>query len=304
MNRNKIKINPEVENALATNQAVVALESTIISHGMPNPTNIETALEVERIIRNEGAIPATMGIIEGEIICGLTEDDIRFFGTGKNIVKATERDIPLVISRKQNAATTVGTSLAIAASTGITVLVTGGIGAVAPEAGTNFDISADLKAIEEYPCITVCAGVKAFMDIPATLEYFETHRILVGSYQSTNFPYFYSRDSRQPVDWVIENIEEIVAVYRNKRDFDFKGGILIGVPLPEGSALPETETKEAVEYALKQGRLKQLHGKALTPFLLDAIKTKTDGRSLEANIALIKHNAEIGARIAVGIIGK
>jgi pseudouridine-5'-phosphate glycosidase len=288
MNRNKIKINPEVENALATNQAVVALESTIISHGMPNPTNIETALEVERIIRNEGAIPATMGIIEGEIICGLTEDDIRFFGTGKNIVKATERDIPLVISRKQNAATTVGTSLAIAASTGITVLVTGGIGAVAPEAGTNFDISADLKAIEEYPCITVCAGVKAFMDIPATLEYFETHRILVGSYQSTNFPYFYSRDSRQPVDWVIENIEEIVAVYRNKRDFDFKGGILIGVPLPEGSALPETETKEAVEYALKQGRLKQLHGKALTPFLLDAIKTKTDGRSLEA----------------VGIIGK
>lgn len=299
-----IRVSEEVKEALKQHRAVVGLETTIISHGMPYPANFETALEVENIIRAKGAVPATIGIVEGIPQCGFSKDELEKFATSKGIKKATERDISIMRAKGFTAATTVGASLAIASALGINVFVTGGIGGVAPNAGETFDISADLPAIVQYPCLVVCSGTKAFMDIQATLEYFETYRVPVVGYQTDEFPFFYSRASGIKLDWSVQNAGEMADIFRSKQELDCKGGIFLGVPLPENEALPAEETRRVVGIALEKIRAEGITGKSLTPALLETIKNETKGKSLIANIALIKNNAAVGAEVAVAISEK
>jgi pseudouridine-5'-phosphate glycosidase len=300
MQSDVVQLSLEVREALEAEAPVVALESTIIAHGMPFPVNVETALAVEQIVRAAGAIPATLAIIEGQIRAGLSEAEIHFLGTDKTILKAVERDLPMVVAQRAHAATTAGASLAIAAAAGIRVFVTGGIGGVGPLASQDFDISADLLAIAEYPCLTVCSGTKAFMDIPATLEYLETLRVPVIGYGTDTFPMFYSRSSGCRLDWRVDAPEEVAAFLAARLALG-GGGMLLGVPVPEAEALPETASRAAIETALVQIRDTGITGKAVTPFLLSAIKEATGGRSLHANIALIRNNARVGTEVAVAL---
>lgn len=298
MRRTALQVAAEVEVALTNGKPVVALESTIIAHGMPYPMNRDTAFAVEKIVRDGGAVPATIGIVHGEIHVGLTPEQIELFATSHSIAKAGERDIPLAVARKEHAATTAGASIAIAAAAGISVFVTGGIGGVSPTASSDFDISADLKAIEQYAVITVCAGAKAFMDVAATLEYLETLRVPVATYQSDQFPLFYCRESGCRNEWTARDAAEIARTFAVKEQLDMPGGILVGVPLPAPDALEESVVREAIEDALAKARAAGAKGKALTPFLLASISEQTSERSLVANVALIKNNAGVGAEIA------
>jgi len=301
MRPESIRVNPEVERALADGSPVVALETTIIAHGMPYPTNLETAMAVDEIVRSKGAVPATIGIIAGQTRVGLTEEEVRFFSTSKEIVKVGERDIPLVVARQLHAATTGGATLAIAAAAGISVFVTGGIGAVGPGGTTTFDISADLLALSSYPCMTVCAGAKAFMDIGATLEFLETHSVPVVVYRSDTFPLFYTRSSGHRVEWVAQDAEEIAAFFAAKLTLEMGGGMLVGVPIPEEEELPAAVTRAAIDAAMDRMQGEGITGKEVTPYVLSAIKEETGGRSLVANIALVKNNASVGAEIAVAL---
>ncbi|MGC4048952.1 MAG: pseudouridine-5'-phosphate glycosidase [Paludibaculum sp.] len=285
----------------ASKRPVVALESTIIAHGMPYPVNVETALEVESIVEAEGATPATLGILDGRIIVGLSEAEIRRMGSEPGVLKACERDIPMAVAQGRNAAVTAGASIAIAAAAGVHVFVTGGIGAVGPQASRDFDISADLPAIAGYPVITVCAGAKAFMDIGATLEWLETQRVPVATWGSDEFPLFYSRRSGFNSGWRVDTPGEVASVFAAKRRLGMQGGLLVAVPLPEAQALPEEMTRTAIHGALQDAATAGVTGKALTPFLLSRIKELTGGRSLESNIALIRNNALVGARIAAAL---
>lgn len=301
MKKDALHISPEVQEALANGKPVVALESTIIAHGMPYPANEETARAVEGIVRAAGAIPATIAILHGDIKVGLSADDLHLLATSKEVLKAGERDIPLVVAKRLHAATTAGSSIAIAASAGIPVFVTGGIGGVARMAAESFDISADLLAIAGYTCITVCAGSKAFMDIPATLEYLETQRVPVMVYQAEHFPMFYSRSSGVKVDWVAHTPDDVASAFAAKLRLGIEGGMLVGVPIPTAAELPLATAEKAISSALEQIKARGITGKAVTPFLLSAIKESTDGESLEANIALIRNNAQAGAEIAVAL---
>lgn len=298
MTPESLSLAPAVRDA---RRPVVALESTIIAHGMPYPVNVETALSVEEIVCAQGAVPATLGILDGRIVVGLTRDEIERLGTGRDVMKCCERDIPLAVARRLDAAVTAGASIAIAAAAGIQVFVTGGIGAVGPQAATDFDISADLPAIAEYPVITVCAGAKAFMDIGATLEWLETQRVPVATWGSDEFPLFYSRRSGHSSGWRVDAASEIAEVFSAKRRLGLGGGVLVAVPLPEEQALPEAVTHAAIAEALRQAQAAGIHGKALTPFLLARIKELTGGRSLESNIALIRNNARVGGQIAAAL---
>jgi len=301
MNGDNFQVNPQVAEALASEQAVVALETTILSHGMPYPTNLETALAVERIVRESGAIPATIGIVGGQVTVGLTEAQLEMFATKQGIVKAVERDIPMVVARELDGATTVGSSLAIAAAVGIAVFVTGGIGAVAPQAGQTFDISADLIAIAHYPCITVCAGAKAFMDIAATLEYLETQSAPVVGFQTDTLPLFYCRDSGFSLDWKCDTTEEVASFFRSQMDLGIERGLLLGVPIPKADELEPARLKHAIEVSLEKAQAAGKRGKEVTPFVLAAIKDETGGRSLSANVSLVKNNARVGGDIAVAL---
>ncbi len=304
MNREALRIAAHVAEALDTGRAVVALESTIIAHGMPYPVNRDTALAVERIVREGGAVPATLGMLDGEIVVGLSAEEIEIMATAKGVEKAGERDLPVLAARGKHAAVTAGASISIAAAAGIEVFVTGGIGGVGPMAARDFDISADLPAIAEYPVITVCAGTKAFMDVPATLEYLETARVPVATYRTDDFPLFYSRSSGVRSPWRVEEAEEIAAAWAAQKRLGRAGGFLVGVPVPEESALPEDRTRAAIAVAMDQIAAAGITGKAVTPFLLAAIKEATEGKSLAANIALIRNNAAVGAAIAVALRGR
>lgn len=281
---------------------VVALESTIIAHGMPYPVNVETALAVEEIVRAQGAEPATLGLLDGRIVVGLDAAEIERLGTGRNVMKCCERDIPMAVALGADAATTAGASIAIAAAAGLSVFVTGGIGAVGPQAATDFDISADLPAIAQYPVVTVCAGAKAFMDIGATLEWLETQRVPVATWGSEEFPLFYSRHSGFQSGWRVDAAEEVASVFAAKRRLGLNGGLLVAVPVPEEQALPEEVTRGAIAEALQAAQTAGVKGKALTPFLLARIKELTGGRSLESNIALIRNNARVGGQIAAALV--
>lgn len=294
-----LKISKEVEDALKNNKPVVALETTIISHGMPYPDNIKTALEVERIIRENGAVPATIGIIDGVGVVGMNEEEIIQFGKAHNVLKVSRRDLPYVISHKLWGATTVSATMILAEMAGIEVFVTGGIGGVHRNVINSFDISADLEELASTKVSVVCSGAKAILDLPFTLEYLETKGVPVLGYKSANLAAFYSADSGLKVDYKMDSCEEIAQLIKTKRDLNLKGGVLISNPIPKEAEIPNEVIERPIKKALKEAEEKNIHGKDITPFLLKTICDETKGESLKANIALIYNNAKIGAQIAV-----
>ena len=294
-------INPEVEKALDEGTPVIALESTIISHGMPYPKNVETALAVEDVIRKNGAVPATIGIIGGRIKIGLTKDEVGYMATAKNVMKVSRRDYPLVISQKADGATTVAGTMIAANMAGIRLFVTGGIGGVHRGAGESFDISADLEELKMTDVTVVCAGVKSILDIGATLEYLETAGVPVITCGSDQFPAFFSRKSGFAAECRIDSPKEIAALINAKDQMGLKGGVLVACPVPEDKEIPFDEIDGVIQQALRECEEQGIKGKRITPFLLDRVKTLTEGRSLEANIQLVLNNAAVGAKIAVNL---
>ena len=293
-----VKVSEEVQNALKNNIPVVALESTIISHGMPYPQNVETALNVEKIIRENGCVPATIGIIDGVGIVGMSEEEIELFGKRKGILKASRRDLPIIMSKKLWGATTVATTMIFASMAGIEVFVTGGIGGVHKEGQYTFDISADLQELAKTNVTVVCAGAKAILDLPLTLEYLETFGVPVLGYKSNHLGAFYSTDSGLNVDYQMDSAEEIAQAIKIKRELNLQGGILVSNPIPKEYEIPNDEINVYIEEALKDAKKQGIKGKDTTPFLLAHIKEHTKGRSLESNIKLVYNNARVGALIS------
>jgi pseudouridine-5'-phosphate glycosidase len=293
-----MKINPEVAKALKEGRPVVALESTIISHGMPYPKNVETALLVEKTVRDNGAIPATMGIIAGEPIVGMTPDEIELFGKTKGIAKVSKRDLPIIIATKAWGATTVSATILMAKAAGIEVFVTGGIGGVHRGASETWDVSRDLYELGAEPVTVVCAGCKAILDIDKTLEVLETQGVSILSYKEKDFANFYCRDSGKPVDYVFETPKQAAEVIKAKRDFGLSGGILIANPVPEEDALSHDYIDSLIDQAVKEAADQGIKGKDVTPYLLKRIVELTGGKSLDTNIHLVVNNAKLGAEIA------
>ena len=293
-----LNVHPEVKKALAEGLPVVALESTIISHGMPYPKNIEMAKTVSRIIRENGAIPATIAIINGVLKVGLTTEEIEFLGTNKDIVKASRRDLPFIISKKLNGATTVATTMILANLAGVKVFATGGIGGVHRGAQETFDISADLQELANTNVAVICAGAKSILDIGLTLEYLETNGVPVVGFETEEFPAFYTRKSGFGVDYKVESSLEVASALKAKWDLNLKGGMVIGNPIPKEFEMDYDTINNAIESALKEAEEKNIAGKKVTPFLLDRVKTITDGKSLDANIELVYNNAKVAAQIA------
>lgn len=292
------RVNAEVQKALEENRPVVALESTIISHGMPYPQNVKTALEVEKIIRENGAVPATIGIIDGVGVVGMTPEEIEEFGKRKGILKVSRRDLPVVMSKKLWGATTVATTMIFAAKAGIEVFVTGGVGGVHRHAQQTFDISADLQELAHTNVTVVCAGAKAILDLPLTLEYLETFGVPVLGYKSDELAAFYTTHSGLKLDYQMDSAEEIALAIQYKRAMGLDGGMLISNPIPEEYAMDEKEMNACIDKAIEEMEAKGIHGKDSTPFLLATIKEATAGRSLDSNIQLVFNNAKVGAAIA------
>jgi len=296
-----LDINPEVRAAMEAGQPVVALESTIIAHGMPYPKNVETALAVNKTIRDNGAVPATIGIINGRMKVGLTAEEIEYLAKAKNVLKVSRRDLPYVISNKLDGATTVAGTMIVAHMAGIRVFVTGGIGGVHRGAGESFDISADLEELKMTDVVVVCAGVKSILDIGATLEYLETAGVPVITVGSDEFPAFYSRKSGFKSECRIDSPQEIAELISLKYSLGLKGGVLIGCPIPEKDEIPFEKMERVIGEALQKSKSLSITGKRITPFLLDEVKTLTSGSSLDANIKLVLNNANLGARIAAAL---
>ncbi|KHO61281.1 pseudouridine-5'-phosphate glycosidase [Thermoanaerobacter sp. YS13] len=294
-----IDLSKEVKEAMEERKPVVALESTIISHGMPYPENIETAKTLENIVREHGAIPATIAIINGRIKIGLSEEELEFMGTSKEILKASRRDLPVVLAKGLSAATTVSATMICAILAGIKVFVTGGIGGVHRGAEQTFDISADLQELANTDVAVVCAGAKAILDLPRTLEYLETFGVPVVGFKTSEFPAFYTRESGLKVDYKVDDEIEAAKIIKTKWDLGLKGGALIANPIPEEYALDKAYIDKAIEDALYEAEKRNIKGKEITPFLLDKIKDLTQGESLKANIELVKNNAHVGAKIAI-----
>ena len=294
----KIRMNDEVRKALEEKSPVVALESTIISHGMPYPKNVETALNVERIIRENRCVPATVGIIDGVGVVGMTEDEIEEFGKRKGIEKVSRRDLPVIAAKKLWGATTVATTMILANMAGVEVFVTGGIGGVHRNAQETFDISADLQELAHTNVTVICAGAKAILDLKLTLEYLETFGVPVLGYKTKELPAFYTRKSGLNVDYQIDSPKEAAEIIKAKRDMKLDGGILITNPIPEEYAMNEDEMNKAIDEALKEADMLGIKGKETTPFLLAKIKDITNGVSLESNIKLVYNNALVGSMIA------
>lgn len=293
-----MRISSEILKALKNGRPVVALESTIIAHGMPYPKNVETALRVEQTIRNHGAIPATIGIIDGEPVVGMSKEEIEMLGQRKNVFKASRRDLPVIYAKKLWAATTVASTMIIAAQAGIEVFVTGGIGGVHRGATETFDISADLQELAKTNVTVVCAGAKAILDLPLTLEYLETMGVPVLGYQTEELPAFYIRNSGLKVDYKIDDPKEAANIIVEKRKNKLEGGILIANPIPQKYAMDEKVINDAIENALRQADELGIKGKDTTPFLLKTIVELTGGDSLESNIELVLNNARVGAEIS------
>jgi len=296
-----LDIKPEVKEALEMGKAVVALESTIIAHGMPYPKNVETALAVEEVIRKNGAVPATIAIIDGVIKVGLTPEEIEYLGTAKGVLKVSRRDFPVVMAKKMDGATTVAGTMMAAAMAGIKVFVTGGIGGVHRGAGETHDISADLEELKQTNVTVVCAGVKSILDIAGTLEYLETKGVPVVTCGGDYFPAFYSRSSGIPAELREDDPKVIADMIRAKDELGLSGGMLEACPVPEDDEIPFEKMDGVIKEALRECEEQGIKGKRITPFLLSKVKDLTEGASLEANIKLVLHNAEIGAKIAVGL---
>ena len=294
-----LDIHPEVAEALAAGKPVVALESTIISHGMPYPQNVETALNVERIIREHGAVPATIAIIGGRLKAGLSAEEIEYFGKkGQAIHKASRRDLAVLCARGEDGATTVTTTMIIAHMAGIRFFATGGIGGVHRGAETTMDISADLEELGQTPVMVVCAGAKSILDLGLTLEYLETKGVPVLGYGTEELPAFYTRKSGFGVDYRVDTPEELAAMFRAQREMNYRGGMLVTNPIPEAFAMDKAVIDAAIEQALREATEQGVRGKETTPFLLARVVELTGGDSLESNIQLVLNNARLAAKTA------
>jgi pseudouridine-5'-phosphate glycosidase len=296
-----LQFSPEVQAARVAGKPVVALESTIISHGMPYPQNVQTAREVEQVIRDAGAVPATIAIIDGRICIGLADDQLELLGQSKDAIKVSRRDLAYVLAQKKLGATTVAATMICAQLAGIEVFVTGGIGGVHRGAETSFDISADLQELAQTGVAVVCAGVKSILDIGLTLEYLETHGVPVVSVGQAAFPAFFTRDSGFKADFQLDTPDEQARFIRTKWQLGLGGGVVVSNPVPEADAMPGAEIDAIIAQALREAGEQGVKGKLVTPFLLARIKELTGGRSLVTNIALVKHNALVGARLAVAL---
>ena len=300
MNPNKyLDVNPEVAQAIREGRPVVALESTIISHGMPYPQNVETALNVERIIRENGAVPATIAIIGGRLKAGLTAEQIEYFGKkGRDIAKASRRDLAVLCARGEDGATTVTTTMIIAHMAGISVFATGGIGGVHRGAETTMDISADLEELGHTPVMVICAGAKSILDLGLTLEYLETKGVPVIGYGTEELPAFYTRQSGFGVDYRIDTPEELAGAFKASQDMGLKGGMLVTNPIPEEYSMSPEVINAAIDQAIAECKAKGIHGKETTPFLLARVAEITGGDSLASNIRLVYNNAKVAAQTA------
>jgi len=294
-----LDIKPDVLEALEKGKPVVALESTIISHGMPYPQNLEMALNVENIIRKEGAVPATIAILGGRIKVGLSKDEIEYLGKAKNVIKTSRRDIPFIVSKKLDGATTVASTMIIAALAGIKVFATGGIGGVHRGAQETFDISADLQELAKTNVAVVCAGAKSILDIGLTLEYLETYGVPVVGYGTDEFPAFYTRKSGYKVDYRVDSAEELAVAIKTKWNLGLNGGVVVANPIPEEYEMDYDVITKAINDAVVEAEAKGIRGKETTPFLLARVKELTGGDSLESNIALVYNNAKVAAQLAI-----
>jgi pseudouridine-5'-phosphate glycosidase len=298
---NFLLLSPEVAAARTAGKPIVALESTIISHGMPYPQNVRTAREVEQIIRDAGAVPATIAVIAGKICIGLSDEQLELLGSSPDAMKVSRRDLAYVLAQARLGATTVAATMICAQLAGIEVFVTGGIGGVHRGAETSFDISADLQELAQTSVAVVCAGVKSILDIGLTLEYLETHGVPVLSVGQPGFPAFFTRESGFQADFQIDSPEDQAAFIRTKWQLGLAGGVVVSNPVPADAAMAPAEIDAIITQALGEAASQNVTGKKVTPFLLGRIKELTEGRSLATNIALVKNNALIGARLAVAL---
>jgi len=295
-----LDINPEVKAAVEAGKPVVALESTIISHGMPYPQNVETALNVEKIIRENGAVPATIAIIGGRLKAGLTPEEIEYFGKkGTEITKASRRDIAMLCAKGEDGATTVTTTMMIAHMAGINIFATGGIGGVHRGAETTMDISADLEELAQTPVMVVCAGCKSILDIGLTLEYLETHGVPVLGFGTEDMPAFYTQKSGFKVDYKVDTTAELANYFKAHKELGMKGGVLVTNPIPDEYSMDPDVINKAIDEAIEESRKLGIKGKETTPFLLAKVKDITGGDSLDSNIQLVYNNAKIAAQTAV-----
>lgn len=294
-----LEVKPEVAKAILEGKPVVALESTIISHGMPYPKNVETALEVERIIRENGAIPATIAILGGKLKVGLTEEEVEYLGKAKNVVKTSRRDIPFIVAKKLDGATTVASTMILAAMAGIKIFATGGIGGVHRGAQESYDISADLQELAQTNVAVICAGAKSILDIGLTLEYLETNGVPVIGYQTDELPAFYTRKSGFGVDYRVDDTKELAVALKAKWDMKLNGGVVVANPIPSEYEMDYDVITNAINIAVAEAERNGIKGKESTPFLLAKVKEITGGDSLDSNIQLVYNNARVAASLAV-----
>ncbi|MBX3015746.1 MAG: pseudouridine-5'-phosphate glycosidase [Caldilineaceae bacterium] len=288
-----------IRESTMSKNAAVALESTVITHGLPYPQNLALAQRMEEIVRSHGAAARTVGIIGGELIAGLTLAQMTHLAQSKHVRKVSRRDLPIVTARQEDGSTTVATTMWIAHRAGIEVFATGGIGGV--HRGNGFDISADLQELAQTPVIVVCAGAKAILDLPATLEYLETVGVTIVGWQSAEFPAFYSRSSGLPVDVRCDSAAEVVALWRAKRDLQLPGGLLVTVPVPAEQEIPAAEIEPLIERAVADAAQQGLRSAQVTPYLLSRLVELSGERSLHTNLALLQQNAQVAAQIAVAL---
>jgi pseudouridine-5'-phosphate glycosidase len=291
-----LHLSSPVRAAVDAHTPVVALESTLITHGLPRPVNLEVAQRLEAVVRDSGATPATIAILDGELYAGLEPDQLERLANADNVRKVSRRDLPIVTAQKGHGATTVAATMWVAAQAGIRVFATGGIGGV--HRGQPFDVSADLPELAQTPVVVVCAGAKAILDLPLTLEWLETHGVPVLGFGTDTFPAFYSRSSGLPVDARCDTAQDAAHIIRAKFDLGLPGGVLIGVPVPEEYAVAPEDIEPAIQQALKMAEAENIRGKAISPFLLKHVSELTGGESLKANIALLENNARVAAQIA------
>jgi pseudouridine-5'-phosphate glycosidase len=297
--KNYIELSQEVQDAKDAGKAIVALESTIISHGMPYPQNVQMAREVEQIIRDHGAVPATIAIMDGKIKVGLSEEELELFGNSEGVAKVSRRDLAQIVASKKLGATTVASTMICAALADIKIFVTGGIGGVHKGAETTMDISADLDELAQTDVAVVCAGAKSILDLGLTLEYLETKGVPVIGYETEVLPAFFTRESEFKLNSSSDSTDEIAETLKVKWDLELHGGAVIANPIPEEHAMDADFINGIIDNAVREAEENGIHGKDTTPFLLAKIKEITEGKSLEANIELVKHNAKVGAQIAV-----
>ena len=292
----KITFNEEIAGALHFERPIVALESTVISHGLPHPRNLDTAIRLEQIVREAGAIPATVAMFDGEIFAGLTEQQLELLATGENIRKLSRRDLAIAVAQKLNGATTVATTALIANRAGFNVFATGGIGGV--HRGFDADVSADLPELARTPIIIVCSGAKAILDLPATREWLETHGVPVLGWKCDRFPAFYSAASDLDVDETVQDAAEVSRIADARRDLGLDSAILVTVPIPAEAEIESAEIESLIAAAMSEADTRGVTGKALTPFLLNELAQRSGGKTIEANIALLENNARVAAEIA------